>query len=133
MSFDGFSPDEAESLSEWVDRAIHRRRSVRAYQSTPVPSHDVDAILEAARWAPSPHNSEPWRFVVLRSAEPKERLARAMGERWVVDLTGDGWTQEAIDHELHKSFGRITEAPVVVVVCLTTEGLDVYPDPVPER
>jgi F420 biosynthesis protein FbiB-like protein len=130
MSFDGFSADEARALGEWVDRAIHQRRSVRAYSAAQVESSDIQAILESARWAPSPHNSEPWRFVLLRSAEPKQRLARAMGERWAADLTGDGWTAEAIEAELHKSFGRITEAPVVVVVCLTAEGLDVYPDPV---
>ena len=125
---DGLSVYDAVELSQRVDQAIHGRRSVRAYRPDPVPADVLAAILDAARWAPSPHNSEPWRFVVLRDEEPKERLARAMGERWSADLARDGWTEQAIADELEKSFGRITEAPIVVVVCLTSEGLDSYPD-----
>jgi F420 biosynthesis protein FbiB-like protein len=126
---DGLSSAEGAELVRRVDQAIHGRRSVRAYRPDAVPEDDLAAILDAARWAPSPHNSEPWRFVVLRDPEPKERLARDMGDRWTADLARDGWTPEAIAAELDKSYGRITEAPVVVVVCLTSEGLDTYPDP----
>ena len=117
------------SLAAAFDYALKGRRSVRKYRPDPVPDEDLAAILEAARWAPSPHNSEPWRFVVLRTREAKERLAAAMGQRWVQDLAGDGWTAEAIERELRVSRRRITEAPIVVVACLVDEGLDQYPDP----
>ena len=117
------------SLPDAFDRALKGRRSVRKYRPDPVPDKDLAAILEAARWAPSPHNSEPWRFVVLRTRGAKERLAAAMGQRWVQDLAGDGWTAEAIERELRVSRRRITEAPIVVVACLVDEGLDQYPDP----
>ncbi len=42
------------------------RRSVRRYRSDPVSEADLEAILEAARWAPSPHNSQPWLFAASR-------------------------------------------------------------------
>ncbi len=112
-----------------VDATIHGRRSVRAYRPDPVPDAELAAILEAARWAPSPHNSEPWRFAVLRDPAPKERLASRMGERWAADLGRDGVPADAIARELAESRRRITEAPVVVIVSLVREGLDEYPDP----
>jgi F420 biosynthesis protein FbiB-like protein len=93
----------------------------------------LQAVLDAARWAPSPHNSEPWRFAVLRGLAPKERLAEAMGARWAQDLRDDGWTPVAVAEELRKSHERIVEAPVVVVVCLTSDGLDTYPDPIRQQ
>jgi F420 biosynthesis protein FbiB-like protein len=117
-------------LSEAYDVVLKGRRSVRRYLPDPVPEDDLQAILEQARWAPSPHNSEPWRFAVLRTTDVKERLATAMGERWVQDLQGDGWTPEAIERELRISRRRIVEAPVVIVACLVDEGLDEYPDPI---
>src|SRR5207248_106933 len=106
---------EGAGGGEGYARLLKGRRSVRKYRPDPVPDEDLAAILEGARWAPSPHNSEPWRFVVLRRAEAKERLAAAMARRWVDDLSGDGWSPEAIERELRISRRRITEAPVVVV------------------
>jgi F420 biosynthesis protein FbiB-like protein len=93
-----------------------------------VPEEQLAAVLDAARWAPSPHNAEPWRFVVLREPEPKERLAVAMGRRWQTDLAADGVAQDAIDTEIAKSRARITEAPIVILACLCDDGLDQYPD-----
>ena len=118
-----------DELRAPVDATIHGRRSVRAYRPDPVPDAELIAILESARWAPSPHNSEPWRFAVLRDLAPKERLAAKMGERWAADLTSDSVAPEAIARELTESHRRITEAPVVVIVSLVREGLDDYPDP----
>lgn len=111
-----------------VEQAIRGRRSVRRYRPDPVPDEDVSAILDAARWAPSPHNAEPWRFVVLADRDAKIRLAEAMGERWRADLAGDSVAPEMIEAELRKSVRRISGAPAAIVVCLTREGLDDYPD-----
>ncbi len=111
-----------------IEQAIRGRRSVRRYRPDPVPDEDVSAVLDAARWAPSPHNAEPWRFVVLADRESRVRLAEAMGERWRADLAGDSVAPETIEAEVRSSFRRITGAPVAIVVCLTREGLDEYPD-----
>jgi nitroreductase len=53
------------------------RYSVRSYQSRPVEQHKLDRILEAVRLAPSGSNRQPWRFVVVRDAEVRGRLAAA--------------------------------------------------------
>jgi F420 biosynthesis protein FbiB-like protein len=124
---------DTRDFCDAVDEAIHGRRSVRAYRPDPISEDDLMAILDAARWAPSPHNSEPWRFAVLRDPPAKERLVAAMGERWARDLRRDGVPPDVIDRELRESHRRITEAPVVVIVSLTAEGLDAYPDPARQR
>ncbi len=54
---------------------LKTRRSVRAFTADPVPDESVDKIIEAARWAPSGANSQPWEFVVIRGQETKDRLA----------------------------------------------------------
>ena len=70
--------------------AIRGRRSVRRYLPKEVPDEAVGRVLEAARWAPSPHGRQPWRFAVIRNDETKERLAGAMGEEWRSNLEMDG-------------------------------------------
>lgn len=57
-----------------VDAAITSRRSIRAYESTPVAREDVQAILEVASRAPSGTNTQPWKVYVLTGAA-KEKLS----------------------------------------------------------
>ena len=49
------------------------RRSVRKFHTQPIPRELIEQILEAARWAPSPHGRQPWRFVILTKTELKAR------------------------------------------------------------
>lgn len=58
-----------------VFEAIQRRRSARAYASTPVPSEKLMKILEAGRLAPSASNIQPWHFVVVTESEKRKKLA----------------------------------------------------------
>jgi nitroreductase len=60
-----------------VIEAIMTRRSVRSYQSKPVPRDVVTAIIDAGNEAPSAVNSQPWRFVVIEDGEAKNKLLRA--------------------------------------------------------
>jgi coenzyme F420-0:L-glutamate ligase/coenzyme F420-1:gamma-L-glutamate ligase len=104
------------------------RRSIRQYTLAPVPADLVEQVLDAAMTAPSAHNRQPWRFAVLTAAGAKERLATAMGERLRADRARDGDPAEMIEQDVARSVRRITGAPVAVVVCLTMEDMDVYPD-----
>lgn len=45
--------------------AIGRRRSIRRYSSRPVEAALFEQVLEAARWAPSGGNRQPWRFILV--------------------------------------------------------------------
>jgi coenzyme F420-0:L-glutamate ligase / coenzyme F420-1:gamma-L-glutamate ligase len=120
--------DEPGSRETGILDTIHGRRSVRRYLSKEVPDEIVEQVLEAARWAPSPHGRQPWRFALLRREETKERLADAMGEEWRVNLEMDGQSQEIVQRRLEGSRRRLLDAPVLVLLCLYPEDLDEYPD-----
>ena len=74
--------------------AIEQRRSVRAYTKEDVSEEEVEKLIDAARWAPSAGNIQPWKFVIVRDTKIKQKLAWA-----------------ALDQTF------IEEAPVVIVVC----------------
>jgi len=109
--------------------AVRGRRSVRRYLPKEVPVELVDEILDAGRWAPSPHGRQPWRFAVVTKEETKERLALAMGEEWRANLEMDGQDPEVVKKRLEGSRRRLLDAPVLVLLCLYLEELDAYPDP----
>src|SRR5690349_3585211 len=107
---------------------IQGRRSVRRFIERPVPREALLAILDAARWAPSPHGRQPWRFVVLTEPIPKARLADAMGETWVRQLALDGQDAERVAERLRISKLRIRTGPAIVIPCLYLAEMDQYPD-----
>ena len=82
--------------------AMMSRRSIRRYTTDPVSDADVETILHAAMAAPSAFNQQPWRFVVVRDAETRMRLA-----------------------ETSQYSGMLEEAPVGNVVCADSTAVRV--------
>ncbi|MCB0173039.1 MAG: nitroreductase family protein [Anaerolineae bacterium] len=108
---------------------IKNRRSVRRYTDTPIPPALLLRLLEAATWAPSAHNRQPWRFAVLTQPVDKARLAQAMGARLRADRTADGDDSDAIERDVARSYARLTGAPALIVICTSLIDMDHYPDP----
>lgn len=87
------------------------RWSPRAYAPTPVAQADLEAMVEAARWAPSSINLQPWRFHLTRTGATRDLWNTAVGERnrawsdqagalvWVVAKATMGPNPYAIPHE----------------------------------
>lgn len=107
---------------------IRQRRSIRRYQDRPVPPELIDMLVEAAIWAPSAHNRQPWRMAIVRSAASRESLARAMGEQLRHDLEADGLPEAQIAQDVGRSYQRIVGAAAGVVLCLTMADMDRYAD-----
>lgn len=55
--------------------AIKARRSIRKYTEDSVEDEKIQRCLEAARWAPSASNKQPWHFVVVRNQETRKKLS----------------------------------------------------------
>lgn len=104
------------------------RRSVRRYLSTPVPNAVIETILNAAIWAPSAHNRQPWRFAVIQSQQTRTSLAAAMGAQLRLDLASDGVSPDVIEVDVGRSYSRITTAPLIILLALSMADMDVYPD-----
>jgi len=109
-----------------VIEAIQKRRSIRKYLPHTVPHELVLEVLAAAGWAPSAHNSQPWRFIVICDPSLKQTLAAAMGEAWASDLVKDGLTVNEDNRK--ERVERFANAPVLILGCLTMEGLRKFPD-----
>jgi len=121
---DGEMRDEAAAFQA----LIRSRRSVRRYEPEPVPPAVLRRVLEAGTWAPSAHNRQPWRFVVLTEPPSREALARRMGELLRSARTADGDSAADIEGDVSRSYNRIAGAAAAIVVFLTMEDMDTYPD-----
>jgi len=93
-----------------------------------VPDSVIENILLTATFAPSAHNRQPWRFIVVTDSSVKENLANAMALDFERDLTRDGLPPEKIHSQIKRSKERIASAPVAILLCLDMSEMDSYPD-----
>lgn len=117
------------SSASAAEDLLGSRRSIRRYSKLPVSRELVESLLRSAVTAPSAHNRQPWRFLVLESTEDKDKLAKAMGALLRADRNRDGDDAQAIEADVARSYARLTGAPVLVVVCMSMIDMDRYPDP----
>jgi nitroreductase len=82
---------------------IRGRRSVLRFEKAEVTDGQVEAILEAGRWAPSFLNSQPWAFVVVRDPDMKSRVAE------ILRRVTMGWA-------------AFSEAPAVIMVAVDSNA-----------
>ena len=82
---------------------ITARYSVRAYKPDPVPVEALEQVLEAARWAPTAANRQPFRLIVVRTAGHEEALQRIYSGRWFTQaplivclcaVPGEAWVRD---------------------------------------
>lgn len=59
---------------------ILTRRSSRAFEKKPIPTEELDQILQAAIYAPSGMNRQTWQFTVVTDTEKIQELAGAIGK-----------------------------------------------------
>jgi nitroreductase len=94
---------------------IRSRRSIRRFAGSPVVREDLLRLMEAARWAPSNHNRQPWRFVVLEDKARIASLAEAVGRALPDKLKSLPATASVHAAELVHYATFFAEAPVLIV------------------
>ncbi len=86
---------------------VKNRRSTRRLKPDPVPKEDIAKILEAAQWAPSGANTQPWQFIVVDDEGTRNRLLDAVDG--IITVSG------------------LRHVPVFIIVCGDTRARVLYP------
>lgn len=105
-----------------VTEAIKSRRSCRSFTREVVPDWKIEKILEAARWAPSPNNSQNWKYILVRDQKLKDAIAdlsvKTAGRSWGSGLyetvAARLWQLPARERagEVEKRYGRTPETSI---------------------
>ena len=98
-----------------LDELLRWRRDVRHFRTDPIPEADMQHLLATAVLAPSVGNAQPWRFVRIRSANLRERLADhvdAASRDAALALADDALREQYATLKLH----GLREAPEILAV-----------------
>jgi coenzyme F420-0:L-glutamate ligase / coenzyme F420-1:gamma-L-glutamate ligase len=112
-----------------LNDVLKTRRSIRKYQPKSIPLNIIRELLESAGKAPSAHNSQPWRFVVLLNEKSKRDLAEAMAKTWRKHMKKVGTPEKRQEELINHSIERFTQAPAIIMAFITMKDLHAHKDP----
>jgi nitroreductase len=103
---------------------VHAQRACREFADTPVDDSLVARVLDAATFAPSAENRQPWEFVVVRAPDRRARIGELMRRAW--EDYGREHSRPRLDPAVFADVdrgatGAISAAPVLVVVAADNE------------
>lgn len=114
--------------------AMSTLRAVRRLRPDPIPSDVLQRILQAAAWAPSGGNVQPWRVVVVRDVDKRSALGDLYRPEWakysagvrasLQQLEGDARAkQERMLIAADRLGNQFGEAPVILVFCFNPQRM----------
>ncbi len=109
---------------------IKNRRTVRRFKPLSVPKEHIMKILNAARFAPTAGNQQPWKFLVIRDRKKLDDLKKKAllwyMEKYQQRIKPDEEERAKIEQTLQKRLDNVLSAPVYVAVLVDTDTS--YPD-----
>lgn len=120
--------------SEALYELMSTQRAIRRLRPDPIPDPVLQRIMQAAAWAPSGGNQQPWRFVMVHDPARKARLGELYARRWsrFAEIYRQRFAaapeEERQRHERTIAAGdhlanHFGECPVVAVVCFNPEAM----------
>ena len=114
-----------------------RRWSPRAFSTRPVDESTLRTLMEAARWAPSSNNEQPWAFLVATRDEPDEHarlleMLMPFNQTWaqhahilVISLTRTNWARDGKPNR--HAFHDVGLATSQLILQAVASGLFAHP------
>ncbi|MFX1490197.1 MAG: coenzyme F420-0:L-glutamate ligase [Promethearchaeota archaeon] len=118
-----------ESESKKFIKILKNRRSYKfSFDNKDVERKIIEDCIEIARWAPSAHNGQFWRYAILEKDNLRNKLIEKMNKKLKSDLIKDGKSEEFIIQKINKTKNRFLNAPKLILLCLDTTNLERYQD-----
>lgn len=110
---------------------VRTRRTIRSFKPDPVPHEYVEKIIEAARWAPSGANSQPWELVVVEKKELRDGIVKIFDEgdalAYRMEQTREPEMRVPVFAEPPKAPASFAIAPVFIIICGDPRTRIAYP------
>jgi coenzyme F420-0:L-glutamate ligase/coenzyme F420-1:gamma-L-glutamate ligase len=115
-----------------TNNLIQTLKNRRSYKSEfDLKSVDINLIkecIEVARWAPSAHNGQFWRYIIIEKGKTRIKLIEEMNDKLRNDLIKDGKSKEFIQNKIKNRKESFLQAPMLILHCLETADLEKYTD-----
>lgn len=109
--------------------SLKKRRSYKfPFEKKQIDPKIIEKCINISKWAPSAHNSQPWRYIVLQNMDLRTKLINRMNNKLRKDLRNDGKSEEFIENKIKTTKTQFLQAPILIVACMDLKALKDYQD-----
>ena len=88
----------------------------------------IEECIEISQWAPSAHNCQPWRYIIIDIKEQRLTLVDKMNEKLRKDIKKNGKSEEEIEKKIKLTREQFLNSPFLILSCMDSSVLNIYPD-----
>jgi coenzyme F420-0:L-glutamate ligase/coenzyme F420-1:gamma-L-glutamate ligase len=112
-----------------IIKNLKSRRSYKfEFKPEEINRESIEECIDIARYAPSAHNRQHWRYIILEHDSTKKKLISMMNQKLKEDMVKDGKDDLFISEKTKKRRETFLKAPLLVLLCLDTGELEGYKD-----
>ena len=116
-------------LRENFEALLKSRRSYKLkFSNKRLEENVIKECIEIARWAPSAHNGQFWRYIIMEQGKLRETLIEKINFKLGEDLLKDGKSKNFIKKKIEKTRNQFLRSPYLILLCLDTQDLEKYSD-----
>jgi coenzyme F420-0:L-glutamate ligase/coenzyme F420-1:gamma-L-glutamate ligase len=114
---------------ENFENLLKSRRSYKLeFSNKRLEENVIKECIEIARWAPSAHNGQFWRYIILEQGKLRETLIKNINFKLGEDLLKDGKSKIFIKKKIEKTRNQFLKSPYLILLCLDIQDLEKYSD-----
>jgi coenzyme F420-0:L-glutamate ligase/coenzyme F420-1:gamma-L-glutamate ligase len=83
----------------------------------------IEDCIDTARWAPSAHNDQYWRYTIIEKGKIRESLIKEMNSKLKEDLISEGKSDNYVFKKINKTRNQFLNSPYLILLCMDTHDL----------
>ena len=112
-----------------IIKTLKSRRSYKlGFSLREVDEGLIRECIDLSRWAPSAHNGQFWRYIMLGKDAKRSQLIERMNEKFRNDLINEGQSESTIKLKIEKTRSQFLNSPYLILLCLDKHDLELYED-----
>jgi len=88
----------------------------------------IEDCIDVARWAPSAHNGQFWRYIIIEKGKIRESLIEKMNSKLKEDLILESKSDTYVFKKINKTRNQFLNSPYLILLCMDTHDLEAYSD-----
>ena len=112
-------------ISRNFETILKSRRSYKSeFNDKEVSIKLIEDCIDVARWAPSAHNSQFWRYSIIERGKNRETLIKKMNSKLKEDLIAEGKSDNYVFKKTNKTRNQFLNSPYLILLCMDTRDLE---------
>jgi coenzyme F420-0:L-glutamate ligase/coenzyme F420-1:gamma-L-glutamate ligase len=113
-----------KTIDRNFETILKSRRSYKSdFNNKEISIKMIEDCIDMARWAPSAHNGQFWRYIIIEKGKIRESLIKKMNSKLKEDLMSEGKSDAYVFKKINKTRNQFLNSPYLILLCMESHDL----------